>query len=67
MAQMPHVSENSAKKESSYDRHSLPQLNDDQWTALLSFLSSQKSENAESSEKLNGKKNMQSLLVRRTI
>lgn len=63
MAQMPHVSANSAKKESSYDRHSLPQLNDDQWTALLSFLSSQKSENAESSEKLNGKKKYAEFII----
>lgn len=46
------VQANSTRKTEDYDRQSLPQLNDDQWTALMSLLSSKKSE---SSEKLHGK------------
>ncbi|CAA7016760.1 unnamed protein product [Microthlaspi erraticum] len=46
------VQANMSKKEGDYDRASLPQLSDDQWTSLLSFLSSKKQE---TNEKLNGK------------
>lgn len=48
----PSTQSNDVHKMGDYDRQSQPQLSDDQWTSLLSFISSQK---AEPTEKLNGK------------
>ncbi|XP_024013185.1 uncharacterized protein LOC112087504 [Eutrema salsugineum] len=41
------------RRDGGYDRASLPQLNDDQWTALIGFLNQQKT--AETGTKLSGK------------
>lgn len=46
------TSANITRREGDYDRASLPQLNDEQWSALLAFLNTPKHEQA---EKLSGK------------
>ncbi|CAA7037924.1 unnamed protein product [Microthlaspi erraticum] len=51
---------NLTRQEGDYDRASLPQLSDEQWTSLLTFLSSKKQE---SNEKLNGKTNCGEFII----
>ncbi|CAA7018787.1 unnamed protein product [Microthlaspi erraticum] len=46
------VTANATRREGDYDRQSLPQLSDEQWTALISFLNTPKPNNV---EKLSGK------------
>ncbi|XP_020875624.1 uncharacterized protein LOC110226951 [Arabidopsis lyrata subsp. lyrata] len=46
------IQANSTRQPTDFDRQSLPQLNNDQWTALMTLFQSQ---NSTSNEKLNGK------------